>query len=188
MWCRQLFLDGEGAPTTVTKTDNEKLRIVYDWRLYPTLIPTTDVVVINSISIDCDSRAMEVNEADAWGLGGLCQWLGGEADWPTDYRKCRAHETSTFPAVDGGNFVGESSLCTSITSVAYGAGNFYRDQDIIWDPGVGNWSGGIGAVSLPRHGPYIGGKNGQAVTFTPHVAKSDLQRFTFRYRVSFGRH
>lgn len=183
MWMRQLFLSG-GSPTTLTKTNNEILRIIYEWRVYLVLIPTTDALTINSVAIDCDSRALQGNDDDAWGSQGIVSRIGA---WTTDERRSKAYETNTFPSIDGGLFSGTGSQATTVTTEAYGGGNFYRDQDLIWDPGAGNFGSGIGAVTLPYIGDFIGGSNAFGTTFTPKVAKSNLQRFTFRARVSFTR-
>lgn len=187
MWMRALFLDGEGDPTTVTKTDNEKLRIVYEWRVYLTLIPTTDILTINSIVTDCENRALQGNDGDAWGIYGILASLG---EWNEDNRRANVWENAggNWPTIDGGNFQGSNSQSTSITNVAYGSGDFYRDQDLVWDPGLGNWGGGIGALTIPRNGPYTDSTHALGVKFDPHVAKLDTQRFTFRCRTAFGRH
>jgi len=186
MWSRALFLDGEGAPTTVVKTDEEQLRVVYAWRVYLVLSPTTDVITINAVEIDCDSRALKGNEADAWGGSGYLLHLG---KWNTDYRMAKAYLTNTFPAIDGGIFTGDSDQPDSISLVAYGAGNFYRDMDIIFEPGDANFDGGvIGAIALPWTGTLVDGDYALGTTFDPKVAKSNLERFTFRARVSWGRH
>ena len=55
------------------------------------------------------------------------------------------------------------------------------------DPGVANFGTGIGAVDLPKVGPFSGGDVGLGTTFTPKVGKTDTERFTFRARVSFAR-
>lgn len=184
MWMRQLFLSG-GSPTTITKTSDERLRVVYEWRVYLTLIPTTDALTINSVPIDCDNRALQVSNGDAWGFYGYVKKIGS---FGTDYRSCRAYETNTFPATTGGTFAGSGEYCTSITNVAYGTGNFYRDVDIIFDPGTANFVTGIGAIALPYPGGLGDSTAALGVTFDPRVAKSDLQRFTFRSRLNFGRH
>lgn len=183
LWMRQLFLSG-GSPTVLTKTDNEILRIIYEWRVYLVLSPTTDELTINTVEIDCESRALQGNDDDAWGTQGVVQRLGA---WTTDNRRASAYETNSFPAIDGGTFSGGGSIATTINTIAYGGDNFYLDQDLIWDPGAANFDTGIGAVALPRIGDYIGSAQFCGTTFTPKVAKSDLQRFTFRARVSFTR-
>ncbi len=187
MWMRALFLDGVGSPTTITKTANEKLRIVYEWRVYLTLIPTTDALTINGVPTDCENRALQGNDSDAWGFYGILNYLG---NWNTDNRRANVWENvgGAWPAIDGGGFGGNNSQSTSITNVAYGSGNFYRDQDLVWDPGLGNWGGGIGALTIPYNGNFSEGTHALGVKFDPHVAKLDTQRFTFRCRTAFGRH
>lgn len=183
MWNRALFLSG-GVPTTLTKTVNEILRIVYEWRVYLVLTPTDDVITINTVSTTCSSRALRGNDDDAWGTQGIATRLGS---WQTDYRRCSAFETNTFPAIDGGGFTGLGQQCSSISTVTYVSGNFYVDQDIIFEPGTGNFTTGIGAIALPRIGDFSGSASPLGTIFTPKVSKSNLQRFTFRARVSFTR-
>lgn len=184
MWSRALFLSG-GSPTTVVKTSAEELRVVYSWRIYLTLSPTTDVLTINTVSTDCDSRALKGNEADAWGELGYLLHLG---TWNTDYRVSKAYETDAFPAIDGGDFTGSGETPDSISLVAYGAGNFYRDMDIIFEPGDANFSTGIGAIALPYPNVLATGDYALGVTFDPKVDKDNTERFTFRARVTWGRH
>ncbi|MCK5652588.1 MAG: hypothetical protein KAJ42_14465 [Gemmatimonadetes bacterium] len=184
MWCRQLFLDDLGDPTTVTKTDTEQLRVVYAWRLYTPTSETENVFDIDGESTTCKSRGMRINEDEAWGSDGYLQFLG---NWTTDYRRSNAYETNTFPTTTGGTFTGTPAQSSSISIVAYSNGNFYRDIDIVFEPGVANFGTGIGALELPYEGPFIDGEIGLATTFTPRVDKDDTERFTFRARLSFAR-
>lgn len=184
MWSRMLFLDGGGSPTTVVKTSSESLRVVYAWRVTLVLSPTTDVLTIDSVSTDCDSRAIQGNDANAWGANGYLAKLG---TWDTDNRRASAYESNTFPAIDGGIFTGDNAQSSSISMVAYGSGTFYRDMDIVFEPGVANFTTGIGAVALPYVGTFVSGKHGLATTFDPKVGKDNTERFTFRARVAWGR-
>lgn len=184
MWCRQLFLSG-GSPTTVTKTSNEKLRIIYEWRIYLVTTPTTDVLTIDTVSTDCDSRALQGNDGDAWGADGYIRYLG---NWTTDERRANAYETQSFPTIDGGNFTGSAENASSISMVAYSSGTFQRDMDIVFEPGVANFVTGIGAINLPYVGSFLGGTQGLGTTFDPKVDKDNTERFTFRARIAFGRH
>jgi hypothetical protein len=185
MWSRMLFLDGVGSPTTVVKSSNESLRVVYEWRVYLVLSPTSDVFDIDSVSTDCESRAIQGNDGDAWGGDGYAYFLG---TWDEDSRRCRAYESNTFPAIDGGTFTGDSDLADSVDFLAYGSDDFYIDVDIVFEPGDANFTTGIGAIALPYCGSFIGGKHGLATTFDPKVDKDNTERFTFQGRVSWGRH
>lgn len=185
MWSRELFRDDLGDPTTITKTDSEQLRVEYAWRVYVPTSETENVFDIDSVSTTCQSRGMRINDIDSWGTNGYVKHLG---NWGTDIRTTHAYETNTFPATTGGTFAGAAEAASSVSMVAYGSGNFYRDMDIVWEPGVGNFSTGIGAIDLPKPGPYIGGDIALGTTFTPKVDKDDTERFTFRARVSFARH
>lgn len=183
MWCRQLFLSG-GTPTTLVKTSDESLRIIYEWRLYLVTTPTTDALTIDGVPTDCDSRALSGNNAHAWGNNGYLRHLGA---WETDPRRCKAFETNAFPNIDAGGFTGTGSQVTSCGMQAYGTGNFYRDQNFIFDPGVGNFTTGIGAMHYPSQGLFISSVAGLGVTFDPKIQKDDTERFTFVGRTSFGR-
>lgn len=184
MWCRQLFLDDLDAPTTITKTSAEQLRVAYGWRVYVPTSETQNIFDIDSVSTTCQSRALRINDSDSWGTNGYVKHLGG---WSTDDRTTHAFETNVFPATTGGTFAGSAVAASSVSIVAYGSGDFYRDMDIVWEPGIANFATGIGAVDLPKVGPFSGGDVSLGTTFTPKVDKDNTERFTFRARVSFAR-
>jgi hypothetical protein len=67
MWCRQLIRDGAGNPTTITKTSEYELRVVYELRYYP---ETTDVVtntLINGANQNVTSRRSRWGDLSYWG-------------------------------------------------------------------------------------------------------------------------
>lgn len=177
MWCHQLFRDELGDPTTLTKLNTQQLRITYAWRLYPDITVATDTLSIDGTSTDCDARAMRVDNSNGW--GSLVKNLGA---WSTGQTRC--YETNTFPTPTGGDFSGTSVTASSATLQAYSNGNFYRDIDFVWDPGVANFATGIGAVGIVcvlNTDPCFG------TTFTPKVGKTDVHRFTYTVRVSWAR-
>lgn len=180
MWCRQLFLDDLGNPTTLVKTSEEQLRVTYSWRIYPNQSQVEDVLTIDSVETSCLSRAMDI-DGTYWNASGFLKLLGA---WTPFNQNMRAYETNTFPAITAGDFTGTPAEASSRTVQAYSNGNFYKDIDIVWEPAVANFATGIGAVAF---GPCASFTRGLGTTFTPKVQKINTQRFTFRARIAWGR-
>ncbi len=180
MWCRQLFLDG-GTPTAITKTSEQELRITYAWRVYPQAAEDPDALTIGGVSTTCTSRAMDIDNAAYWGANGAVKQLG---NWSSANQNARAYETNSFPTTTGGDFTGTPAEASAMTYQAYVNGNFYRDVDIVYEPGVANFATGIGAIAFT---PWSTFSRALGTTFSPKVAKNNTYRFTYRARVAWAR-
>lgn len=181
MWCRQLFLDDLGSPTTITKLADQILRVIYSWRVYPSTTISTDVVNIDGTDTDCDARAMSINSDFDWGGLGILTRLGS---WDANPISKLAHETNVFPTPTGGNFSGSAVQANSSSYSSYVGGTYYRDLSIVWNPSTANFATGIGAIRIGFQG------NGSAAigtTFDPKVPKDNLHRFTYTVRISWAR-
>lgn len=182
MWTRQLFL-AAGIPTTITKAADQELRVIYAWRIYPQQTEATTQLTINSVLTDCTTRSMDIDNDAYWGSGGAVKNLGG---WTTSVQdNFRAYETDVFPTLTGGDFTGTPANASSVAYQAYVAGNFYRDVDIIFEPGVANFATGIGALAFTPWGTF---SRALGVKFSPKIGKDSTYRFTFRARIAWARH
>lgn len=66
LWNRQLTRNELGEPEAITKTPEDQLRVVYEWRIYPPYDDVQDEVTVNGVPTSVTLRAAHV---DASGLG-----------------------------------------------------------------------------------------------------------------------
>lgn len=193
MWARQLLQDAGGSPTTITKTSDDILQIVYTLRVYPDKSVRTSNLTIDGTSTTLSRQPQEVDVANEWGRGGtpadrgmLYQfgvWAGSDV---------RVYEDNTPP----GDFVsrGPANPATSedvgaggYSFAAYTGGTFQRDLEVIASVNEGNFAGGVGAVEgrindvFTRGHPFI-------TFFDPPIPKADTDELTLQIRYSWGRH
>lgn len=157
IWMRQLFKDDQGNNTTISKQNDEILRIQYELRIYPDKTQKTK-------SLDVDTRGSVAShdvtyqpaqiDSFVWGVGGLMiksdgfeRGLGTWSD-PTLY----AVETNTIPSdfqVDRGSNALDSSDFGSYSLDSYTAGSFERTISFGPIPATEwNFSTGIGTIGF----------------------------------------
>lgn len=199
MFNRQLFRDINGDPITVVKTNEDQLRVEFEWRIYP---PTEDVdqnIVVDGVSTAFKTRAYDIDHGDRWGArtigNAVIGYLVGLGRWRDDHSLARlfglAMESQSLPATLTGtvNEIGGVGPNT-VTFGGYSNGTFLRDMTCTWEPSEANFATGIGSVSW-------GGCNFSVIDthasrkwitrLTPKVQKTDSKRFTFVGRVTWGR-
>lgn len=187
---RQLFRDELGDPTTIQLAADEQLRVIFAWRIYPPSgiqndsldIPTPSGTVTTAV----DSQAIQIDAANNWGNGGLLRTLG-DWDTPTFGFTWAWWETNTLPA-ETGYPSGNSETFGSVNFLAYTNGNFYRDIEMVAEPAVANFAGGIGGVTWGTFGDNDAGEEVAMSVFDPALAKDDTLRFTFTARLAWARH
>lgn len=139
MFARQLLKDGTGSPTVITKTSSDQLWITYEFRIYPPTADVASVVTISGINYDVTTRAFQVDKPSAWGnyisLGETGALVVGTKE--SNVLLARAGVFSDYPANDG----------ATVTNVAYAAGSFFRERQIVWDVGQANYATGIGSMA-----------------------------------------
>src|SRR5690606_35683965 len=67
MWNRQLFRDELGNPTTITKTNEDQLRVTYEYRIYPPWDDVVQEIEVNGVPIEVVNRAQAVTNSQRWG-------------------------------------------------------------------------------------------------------------------------
>lgn len=186
MFTRQLFKDGTGTPTVITKTSADQLRITYELRVYP---PTADVVLPNitldGVAYTPTVRALGVDESLYWGGGGFL-FHGVYAG--NVVRSADAFETDVLVARTDAFVAGSGSAQSSTSQAAYVALNFYRDRTSIWEPGVANFATGIGMVLTMNAQSNNQGTYLFQVKFAPKIAKTNVKRLTLAFRETWGRY
>lgn len=180
MWSRQLFKDGAGNPTVVTKTNTDQLKITYEWRIYiPTGADPTGVVLISGTNYTWTSRPQFTQNAGAWGHLGLLD----NTNWSGPF--AQAVNGGVLAAVSGriaspGGYVAND---TNVLDV-YTAGNFYRDVTHKWEPATGNLAGGIGGIETWANA----GVCSFQMIFNPFFAKDATKRLTLVIRRAWARY
>jgi hypothetical protein len=181
MWARQLFKDGVGTPTVLTKTATDQLQITYEFRIYP---PTVDVggnVTISAVVYAYNTRAANINNNLVWGAGGTGALLN-LGTWSTPWD---VGDTNVLGTTSGQPAASSFVNPTSTTYAAYGAGTFFRDVTLVYDPGIANFAGGIGCM---RMWPFSSAGAFQ-LAFTPtKLPKDATKRLTITFRSSWGRY
>lgn len=172
LWARQLFTDEAGNPTTITKTNEDQLRIVYERRVCPPMDDHVQIVDVKGTPTTVTTRASNVTSTQSWGRADV---FGGTT--------LNAYAYSTD--VLGGRSSGPagSSTITSTTESVYVPGTFFREIEFRWGPSQANYDGGVGAISVS---PWIGPVAFQS-SFAPKLPKLDTERLVIQVRVDFSR-
>lgn len=173
MWCRQLFLDDLGNPVVITKTSDDQLRVTYEWRIYPQLVYSEQIIDVDGTPTTVWNQAINVDSH--WPLMrtsfGLNTIGSGQAT-----------DDNVLPAPTDDS-IGNWANADTSTLGAYVAGTFYRDLIYVWNAGTANFAGGIGCVvgriNISDH-TWIS-------TFTPKLDKTALKKLTVNMRIAWAR-
>jgi hypothetical protein len=128
MWCRQLIRDASGNPTTITKTSDYELRVIYELRLYPETADVVTSTVINGTAQNVTSRRA------LW--GSVTYWNPFSYDllaWQTDFVFT---STSTLGPITS-NPSGGSSVAPELST--YVSGSNQRVATGTWGASVSNY-------------------------------------------------
>lgn len=182
MFTRQLLKDGTGTPTVITKTSADQLRITYEYRL---AVPITDnggTINISGTSYDWTNRPYKV----------VSDWPNLILNYPNNFIAWSlpqwAYETDVLVNQDSGTLAGTQVASTSHGALAYTTGNFYRDVETIWDPGIANFATGVGAVSTAgARFATNGWWQAWQTKFSPKIPKTNVKRLKLTFRHYFNR-
>lgn len=183
MFMRQLLKDVGGTPTVISKTSEDQLEITYEHRVYP---PVSDVVLsafdltTEGTTHDVTVRALAVNQ-QPWR-----RWLAaGPVD--TGDPAGRAYEENTLVARTANLDSLTAGTNSSVSNASYTNGNYYRDQTIIWDPSVANFTLGIGLIACYLADNGSNPRHMYQMLWNPRIPKTDVKRLTLVIRRSWGR-
>ena len=183
LWNRQLFLDEQQEPTVITKTSDDQLRVIYEYRIYPPMLDNEQDITINGVPTHVINRVCQVANSVHWGDQGALSTLGSLVS-----------SSNALTAYSGpignrdGNPSGSPVNATSCVTQSYTAGTFYRERQVIWGPSVANFAGGIYSISS-FNGAFSGSGRGAAfqVSFDPPIMKTDTQRLIVLERWTYNR-
>lgn len=189
MWTRQLFLDEVSAPTTITKTSAELLKVEYEVRVYPpTAVVTQAGVTVGAQSIDVTIQPIKL-ASGPWTyapLFGSSQAVSGGA---TGYSAWAMEANADLSADFKASPVETGSVKNSTKNfLAYVPGSFTAKVQHIWDLGVANFATGIGSLDF-------GSLQGDTQTyvlwymrFVPKILKTSSDKLTIEISYTLARH
>lgn len=182
---RALLRDSAGNITTITKTPSDFLTIQYEYRLHAPQ-DVTGSFFVNSGSCDYTIRPAGVNASTGWltyliNMGGWTQAVARMHEANTLVN--RQLENNPSPQVDSTN---ASFL---LTVQPYSNGTYYRDILLEVNPNAGNFTTGIGLMTLHPWTTTVGTTDiyGWQMNFVPSIDKTIERKFTLRVRVSWAR-
>lgn len=178
LWNRQLFRDANGNPTVITKTADEQLKLFYEWRLYPPIVATTQVINVKGVDVVVSNRGYQVNNVNVWGGTGF-GFLLHFGLW--DFRGF-LYESNSMPGLTT-NQSGSAHSDSTRTVSAYVQGSHHRDAELRWDPSAANTpSGMVGSLTIRTWSPeqFIS-------TFNPRLSKTVNDRVVIQARIAWER-
>lgn len=188
MIMRQLLKDSGGIPTTIVKTSDEQLRVIYEVRLYP---PTSDdtqsAVTISGVNYDITTRAANISQTGGLGWSANSSGIFVQMmNWATGNAGATAYETDVLAArtgVPSGTAIHDAGR----TPDTYTPGNYYRDVTYEWGAAIANFATGIGSIT---HGMDRGNNTSARMfqtSFDPKFAKDNTKRLRLVVRYTLNR-
>jgi hypothetical protein len=195
---RTLVRDGSGTPISITKTSDNQLRVIYEYRVYPPSgSDVTGTLTIGTASFNYTIRPQNIFQERGWGTRPVEPFINGgvgynlfqgdwqvRAEWTSDTWRTLVPATSTsFDRV-------KYDVFTSVTNESYVANSFQRDFNLVLDPSVGNTQIVMIAVSPWSSRGDTFDFNQEAVWqifFNPPLSKSNTQRVSLRFRSTWAR-
>lgn len=178
LFSRALIVDGAGDPTTITVLADEKLNVTYQLRQYPPLVDAAGTIDISGDSYDYIARASNVTNAN-WAIEFRTQFSFGTGN----VNQVRAYSGAlgSITSVPSA-YIDAISGAGSITKQAYQSGDYFREYEFVFDDDEANDEDGIRCISFEPSG--IGSYQCE---FDPPIPKTNTQRLTLPYRVSWAR-
>jgi hypothetical protein len=193
MFARQLFRDEFNDPTTITKTADDQLRIIYRYRIF---IPTTDEFHANQDiggnNYDVTVGSVGRGGTTAWGSSGSGMLLNSMATAASlGAASAVAFQNAAFPANRNNNaeLSGSSAASTARSNnPAYVPGSFERNIEWQWGASVANFN--IQGIRLhPISSPQVASSivGPFLAVFDPVISKVDTHRLILRFRFGITR-
>jgi len=178
---RSLFKDLAGNSTTVYKTSNDILKVVYEYKIFA---PQGDASGTFDLGLGSGStsyvlRPQNVNNELGWGA--LRTSMG---DYSEPFAK--VHETAVFGSRTGDNDPSPSDEESSNTFAAYTSGSFYRDMEYVWTYADGNFDAGVSLITWnPWHNS--GDRAIWQMFISSSIGKTSINKFLITFRQSWDR-
>lgn len=186
MWNRQLFRDELGNPTAITKTNEDQLRVRYEYRIYPPWDDVVQEIEVNGVPTEVVNRPQRVGFVGNWGGSGgrsALNILGSVGPF-----RVRAFATDTLPG-RGSTPSGTNAEASSTAVQSYTPGTWYREREARWDPSGANFATGIGLFYSLANPVDLADESSMAFAskVTPKIMKQDNQRLIVMERWTYAR-
>lgn len=195
---RTLVRDSGGTPIVITKTSQNQLRVIYEYRLYP----PTGSDVSGTISVGAQTygyiiRPQNIFQEQGWGTGpfGFSQNGGTAFSMFQGYWRVQAHWTSDswrtlVPPTSSSFDTSRYSNFSSVTSETYVGNSYQRDFNLILSPSVGTTQ--IRMIALKEWGSVTDSLTANIqptwqIYFDPPFSKSNTEQLSLRFRSTWRR-
>lgn len=183
MLCRQLLKDASGNPTTITKTSEYELRVVYEFRVYPPLVDDVYNATVNGLVQSITSRASadgSVSENDWYMTGGL--GFAVKNGHPSNNIGVYTGAIGTTGTKPTGTYASLSEWADD----AYAAGSFQRSGSITWLADRANFT--ILSITTPGNGANYSAQWTFQHQLTTGITKSNTQKLVVKFNRTWGRY
>lgn len=190
MLCRQLFKDGAGSATVVTKTSDDKLRVTYEFRMYPSTVDITGTVTVNAVNYDYTGRVCNMGVDTAWGdqSSGAVGMLNNFGRTGNNTAVGNASNATSLGSTSSSGVQGatQSGNNDSSNFTAYVADSFYMEYAYIWNVGTANLTPGIRGFNFQ---PWSSANSTTHQLFlSAAIPKTNTQKLTLTFRWAWARH
>lgn len=183
LWNRQLFRDELGNPTTITKTNEDQLRVTYEYRVYPPWDDVVQEIEVNGVPVEVVNRPQSVATSSRWGGAANFSSAALNGLGVVGTVALYAHETDTLPGRSG-IASGTSAQASSHAVQSYTPGTFYREREARWEPSAANFATGIGLFRSEAAGSN---SINFASKVTPKIMKQNTHRLIVMERWTYAR-
>jgi hypothetical protein len=189
MFTRQLFKDGAGNPVTVTKTSDFRLRVIYEFRVYPIITDTAGSITVNGGAVSVTFRPYEIDDPGHWNAKYAS--YPGPITLATTTRAVECFETQTLAATTSSPS-GSAANPTSHQLTTPVAGNYYNEYTSIFMADKANFATGIGLMTLGRE-LWTGGGSERSMgryqaSLATKITKTSTDKLTVVHRTGWTRH
>lgn len=178
MWCRQLILDEQGNPSSLTVLSNEYLDATYTLWYYPPLQDKTFSFVMNGVTYNCVSRCALLPRYGNFSLSFIN--AGASFQMQSAYATQELGAVTSYPSgtaygspvTSDFSHGGASAPYTWNGSVTLALNNFNVPD------------GGIGSILVSHRGSMPASQ----ISFTPKLPKSATVEMTLSFSQTIGRY
>lgn len=170
MWCRHLFKDVGGIPTTIVKTSDDQLEVTYELRLFPPVPDSTQL----GFALATEGSSHDITYRPA----GSTAWsnFGSNPFSQTAAGKMYTGAIGARLANPAGTVVNASTA----THDAYVANSLTLVENLQWAPASGS------SPFVSGTGWSIGGNLAYQMGFSPSINKTNLKKLTFKLTKTWG--
>lgn len=178
LWCRQLILDEQGNPTSLTVLDNEFLDVTYTLYTYPNLQDKTFLFVMDGVTYNCTSR-LALAARSGYAVSGSFFINIYLAQLQNVFSTQQLGDITGQP---GGTSVAAGIIASSLPWDA--SAPHSRESSLTMALNQANVQGGIGSMLLvDREGPFY-----HQISFNPVLPKDNTVKMTLIFSDTVSRY